>query len=168
MHFGAKILFTCVVIDVATLITTAASATRLVDPEFAPGLRIMFSAEYPFMLLSQESLDALNKHLKESIPINRFRPNILVEGCEPYSEDLWTEVSISKATFHGVKLCIRCKIPSTIDQDTRIAGSKPPETLTKVRSDKVLLPNRKHKGKVFFGQNLGGIVEGKHIRNESI
>ncbi|KAL5773735.1 hypothetical protein ACOSQ2_013659 [Xanthoceras sorbifolium] len=141
----------------------AASATRPVDAEFAPGHKIMFSDEYPFMLLSQESLDALNKLLKEPLPINRFRPNILVEGCEPYSEDLWTEVSISKVKFQGVKLCSRCKIP-TIDQNTGIAGSEPTETLMKVRSDKVLLPNRKHKGKVYFGQNLvlkDNLTEGK-------
>ncbi|KAK1557456.1 hypothetical protein Q3G72_024940 [Acer saccharum] len=55
--------------------------------------------------------------------------SILVEGCDPYSEDLWTEIP-------------------TIDQDTGIAGSEPTETLMKVRSDKVLLLKRKLKGKV--------------------
>ncbi|TXG48382.1 hypothetical protein EZV62_027676 [Acer yangbiense] len=88
----------------------AASASRHVDPEFASGHRIMFSVEYPFMLLS-------------------LADSILVEGCDPYSEDLWTEIP-------------------TIDQDTGIAGSEPTETLIKVRSDKVLLLKRKHKGKL--------------------
>ncbi|TXG48418.1 hypothetical protein EZV62_027712 [Acer yangbiense] len=88
----------------------AASQTRPVDPAYARGHKVMFSDQYPFMLLSQESLDALNKLLKEPVPINRFRPNFLVEGCEPFSEDSWTEVRISKFTFQGVKLCSRCKV----------------------------------------------------------
>ncbi|KAJ6705273.1 MOLYBDENUM COFACTOR SULFURASE FAMILY PROTEIN [Salix purpurea] len=88
----------------------AASETRLIDPNYAPGHKIMFSDLFPFMLISQGSLDALNQLLKEPVPINRFRPNILVEGCEPFSEDLWTEIRISKVTFEGVKLCSRCKV----------------------------------------------------------
>lgn len=38
--------------------------------------------------------------------------SILVEGCEPFSEDLWTEIKISKFTFFGVRLCYRCKVKS--------------------------------------------------------
>ncbi|XP_022749581.1 mitochondrial amidoxime reducing component 2-like [Durio zibethinus] len=131
----------------------AASETRPVDPAYAHGHIVMFSDGYPFMLSSQESLDALNKLLKEPVPINRFRPNILVHGCEPFSEDLWTEIKISQFSFQGVKLCSRCKIP-TINQETAIAGPEPNDTLKKVRSDKVLRPGRKHQGKIYFGQNL--------------
>ncbi|KAH9795438.1 MOSC domain-containing protein [Citrus sinensis] len=124
----------------------AESETRPVDPEYAAGQITMFSDGYPFMLLSQGSLDALNKLLKEPVPINRFRPNILVDGCEPFSEDTWTEVRINKFTFQGVKLCSRCKIP-TINQDTGDAGPEPNETLKQIRSDKVLRPGRKQRGK---------------------
>ncbi|CAL2226425.1 unnamed protein product [Prunus armeniaca] len=124
-----------------------ASETRPVEPEYAPGHKIMFSDMYPYMLLSQGSMDALNNVLKEPIPVNRFRPNILVEGCEPFSEDLWTEIRIDKLTFLGVKLCSRCKIP-TINQETGIAGAEPNETLRKIRSDSVLRPTQKQKGKV--------------------
>ncbi|CAL8990907.1 unnamed protein product [Prunus brigantina] len=130
-----------------------ASETRPVEPEYARGHKIMFSDMYPYMLLSQGSMDALNNVLKEPIPVNRFRPNILVEGCEPFSEDLWTEIRIDKLTFLGVKLCSRCKIP-TINQETGIAGAEPNETLRKIRSDSVLRPTQKQKGKVYFGQNL--------------
>ncbi|XP_004293809.1 PREDICTED: mitochondrial amidoxime reducing component 2-like [Fragaria vesca subsp. vesca] len=131
----------------------AASETRPVEPEYAPGHQTMFSDMYPYMLLSQESLDALNELLKEPIPINRFRPNILVNGCEPFSEDLWTEIRIDKLTFQGVKLCSRCKVP-TIDQKTGIAGPEPNDTLKKIRSDAVLRPTKKQQGRVYFGQNL--------------
>ncbi|PQQ13659.1 mitochondrial amidoxime reducing component 2 [Prunus yedoensis var. nudiflora] len=128
-----------------------ASETRPVEPEYARGHKIMFSDMYPYMLLSQGSMDALNNVLKEPIPVNRFRPNIFVEGCEPFSEDLWTEIRIDKLTFLGVKLC--SAVP-TINQETGIAGAEPNETLRKIRSDSVLRPTQKQRGKVYFGQNL--------------
>ncbi|GFY85496.1 molybdenum cofactor sulfurase family protein [Actinidia rufa] len=86
--------------------------TRAVDPDYARGHKTMFADGYPFLLVSQGSLNTLNNLLKEPIPINRFRPNILVDGCEPFSEDLWKEIKINKFTFHGVKLCARCKATS--------------------------------------------------------
>ncbi|XP_062012244.1 uncharacterized protein LOC133728826 isoform X1 [Rosa rugosa] len=131
----------------------AASETRPVDTEYAPGHQIMFSDMYPYMLLSQGSLDAINELLKEPIPVNRFRPNILVNGCEPFSEDLWTDIRIDKLTFQGVKLCSRCKVP-TINQATGIAGTEPTDTLKKIRSDAVLRPTGKQQGRVYFGQHL--------------
>ncbi|XP_062005989.1 uncharacterized protein LOC133723185 [Rosa rugosa] len=100
----------------------AASETRPVEPEYAPGHRIMFSDMYPYMLSSQGSLDALNELLKEPIPVNRFRPNILVNGCEPFSEDLLTEIRIDKLTFQGVKLCSRCK--NLVWRDSLTGGVK--------------------------------------------
>ncbi|TYI79295.1 hypothetical protein E1A91_D05G012900v1 [Gossypium mustelinum] len=123
----------------------------------------MFSDMFPFMLVSQGSLDELNKLLKEPVPMNRFRPNILVDGCEPFSEDLWTEIKISQFSFQGVRLCSRCKVP-TINQDTAIAGPEPNETLMKYRSGKVLRPDKKQQGEIYFGQNMvckESLTEGK-------
>ncbi|GAB4857975.1 hypothetical protein Ancab_015879 [Ancistrocladus abbreviatus] len=131
----------------------AESVSRATDPNYARGYKTMFSDQYPFLLASQGSLDALNKILREPIPINRFRPNILVDGCEPFSEDLWKEIKINKMTFYGVKLCSRCKVPS-ICQETGIPGSEPTQTLKSFRSDKVLRPNKKQQGQVYFGQNM--------------
>ncbi|KAJ0542238.1 putative molybdenum cofactor sulfurase [Helianthus annuus] len=51
------------------------SETRHVDPNYASGFRVMFSDGYPFLVVSQESLDSLNERLQEEpVPINRFRP----------------------------------------------------------------------------------------------
>ncbi|XP_031501425.1 uncharacterized protein LOC116265044 [Nymphaea colorata] len=127
--------------------------TRPVDSNYASGYETMFSDGYPFLLISQGSLDALNKLLKEPVPIDRFRPNILVEGCDPFAEDLWAEVKISGAKFHGVKLCSRCKVP-TINQENAIAGDEPIKTLREFRSDEILRPTKKSQKKVYFGQNL--------------
>ncbi|KVI03264.1 Molybdenum cofactor sulfurase, C-terminal [Cynara cardunculus var. scolymus] len=119
-----------------------------------------------FNEVSQGSLDALNELLKEPVPINRFRPNILVDRCEPFAEDLWKEIKIGNLAFHGVKLCSRCKVP-TINQENAVSASEPTETLVKFRSGKVLIPGRKgqamvsslpfniwNKTRVYFGQNM--------------
>lgn len=131
----------------------SASQTRATDPDYANGYKTMFTDQSPFLLISQGSLDALNEILEEPVSINRFRPNILVEGCGPYSEDLWKEIKINKLTFYGMRLCARCKIP-TISQETGIAGREPTETLKGFRSDKILLPNKKPQGQVYVGQHV--------------
>ncbi|XP_057534529.1 uncharacterized protein LOC130812904 [Amaranthus tricolor] len=129
-----------------------ASQIRETDPSFANGYKTLFNDQFPYLVLSQDSLNALNKILKEPIPVNRFRPNILVEGCGPFSEDLWKEFKINKLTFNGVRLCSRCKVPRT-DQETGIVGTEPTETLQRFRSDKVLLPHKKPQGQVYVGQH---------------
>ncbi|ONM23554.1 Mo-molybdopterin cofactor sulfurase [Zea mays] len=147
-----------------------ASETRPTDPDYAQGYKIMFTDCFPFLIASQGSLDALNEILKEPVPMNRFRPNclllvsflliklvlfdsILVDGCHPYSEDLWKTIKINNLTFLGVKLCNRCKVP-TINQEDGVPGTEPTETLQTFRSDQVLRPSHKNKRQVYFGQNL--------------
>lgn len=130
-----------------------ASEVRPTAAEYARGFKTMFSDGYPFLVISQESLDTLNKQLKEPLPINRFRTNIFVENCEPFAEDLWKTFRINGLTFHGVKLCARCKVP-TVNQETGIAGREPTETLSKFRSGDILFSGKKKRGEVFFGQNL--------------
>lgn len=129
------------------------SETRPVDPSYAQGHITMFADCFPFLVISQGSLNTLNELLQEPVPINRFRPNIVVDGCEPFSEDLWKTIKIDNLTFNGVKLCSRCKMP-TINQENGIASVEPTETLMKFRSDHVLNLNKKKQGTVYFGQNL--------------
>lgn len=129
------------------------SEIRAVDPKYAKGHKTMFSDQYPFLLISQGSLNTLNELLKEPLSINRFRPNILVDGCDPFSEDLWTVIKLNKLTFQGVKLCSRCKVP-TINQENGFAGVEPTETLMKFRSDHALHLKGKPQGRVYFGQNM--------------
>ncbi|HTD41518.1 MAG TPA: MOSC domain-containing protein, partial [Mucilaginibacter sp.] len=90
------------------------------------------------------SLDDLNNRLNESLPMSRFRPNIVFSGGEPYEEDTMHTFTIGNITFYGVKLCARC-VMTTIDQETAIAGKEPLKTLARYRS-------KNHK--IMFGQNL--------------
>ncbi|KAD1716239.1 hypothetical protein E3N88_42408 [Mikania micrantha] len=143
------------------------SETRPVDPHYASGFNVKFPDAFPFLLISEASLDAVNEQLKEPVSINRFRPNIFVDGCEPFAEDLWKQIKINELTFQGVMLCPRCKVP-TINQEDGTQGSEPTETMMKFRSSKVLEVNTtttQYKGQVYMGQmlvcsgdNMGKIV----------
>lgn len=127
--------------------------TRLTDPRYSRGYKVTFSDGYPFLLISEASLDALNERLPNPLPINRFRPNIFVQGCEPFAEDLWQTFTISNLKFHGVKLCSRCKV-TTVDQETGKPGSEPLQTLQSFRGGRVMTLPKKVSAKVFFGQNV--------------
>jgi uncharacterized protein YcbX len=123
---------------------------RQVDPTYAgPGDQTGFSDGYPALLISEESLTELNRVLTErgeaALPMNRFRPNIVVAGAgKPNDEDEWGEVRIGAMTFHGVKLCARCAITTT-DQETAATGKEPLRTFARYR---------KFPRGVMFGQNM--------------
>ncbi|MBE9177679.1 MOSC domain-containing protein [Oculatella sp. LEGE 06141] len=120
---------------------------RLVDPTFAidPSQdQVGFADASPFLLISEASLQDLNRRLDTPLPMNRFRPNLVVAGCEPYAEDSWRQIRIGSLLFHVVKPCSRCII-TTIDQQTAIKGKEPLLTLSRYRM---------RNGEIFFGQNL--------------
>ncbi|CAA3018094.1 mitochondrial amidoxime reducing component 2-like [Olea europaea subsp. europaea] len=130
------------------------SETRPVDREYARNYKVKFNDLYQFLILSQGSLDALNDRLEQPVLVNRFRPNILVDGCESFAEDFWREIKINDSTFLGHDLCHRCKVP-TVNQETAEVGAEPTKTLMKFRSDKKLRPNdEKHQGRVYLGKML--------------
>ncbi|GKC12749.1 mitochondrial amidoxime reducing component 2-like protein [Tanacetum coccineum] len=132
------------------------SETRPIDPQYATGYNVKFTDAFQFLLISQASLDAVNEQLKEPVSINRFRPNIFVDGCEPFAEDLWKQIKINEMNFQGVMLCPRCKVP-TINQEDATQGSEPTETMMKFRSAKALEVNTsttQYKGRVYLGQML--------------
>ena len=76
--------------------------------------------------------------------MNRFRPNIVIDGCEPFAEDEWKKIQIGDITFRFVKPCSRCVIPS-INIDTAEREEEPIKTL---------LSYRKRDNKIYFGQNV--------------
>jgi uncharacterized protein len=121
------------------------NSLRLTDSKYTPdGYITSYADAYPFLLISQASLDNLNSKLKDALPMDRFRPNIVFTGGEPFAEDLMHTFTIGDITFHGVKLCARCPIP-TIDQQTLHRGKEPLKTLAGYRFKN---------NKILFGQNL--------------
>lgn len=122
---------------------------RLADSRYA-GSRpqpVSFTDGYPVLLTSVESLADLNRRLPAPIPMNRFRPNVVIEGVQAYAEDAMAAFRSGAVALRGVKHCTRC-INTTTDQfdGRRDAASEPLKTLRTYRYDKVL------RG-VAFGQN---------------
>jgi uncharacterized protein len=118
---------------------------RPVDPTSGgPRDQVGLADGFPFLLVSEASLAHLNARLEQPVPMNRFRPNLVVRGCEPFAEDDWKLVRIGPITFRVVKPCARCAI-TTVDQKTAKAGKEPLRTLARFR---------KIDNKVLFGQNL--------------
>ncbi len=103
-----------------------------------------FSDGYPFLLISEASLADLNARLEEPVPMNRFRPNLVVSGTAAYAEDAWKKIKVGEVVFHLVKPCARC-VFTTIDQATGEKGQEPLKTLAKYRMEGT---------KILFGQNL--------------
>lgn len=138
------------------LVRFAPAFPRPVEPDFLDGQRATtyFADGYPFLMATQGSLKALNAALNErgqaDVGIERFRPNIVIDGAAPWAEDSWQRLSVQ--THENVswtlrKPCQRCKIV-TIDPataDIPVPG-EPLKTLLALKTQPAL------KG-AYFGQN---------------
>lgn len=110
-------------------------ASRPVSPERAiNGENVSFADGYPYLIIGQASLDDLNSRLELPLPMNRFRPNIVVEGIAAYAEDSWNDLQIGKVKFHATHPCKRC-VFTTIDQETGKKGAEPLKTLATYRRE---------------------------------
>ena len=128
------------------LVRFADNKIRPLDLTYAsPGDQTAFADGFPILLISEASLNHLNQRLARPVPMSRFRPNIVVTGCEAFAEDRWKYIQIADIRMRVVKPCSRCVI-TTIDIDTgKKAGPEPLKTLFKFR---------KQDKQVMFGQNL--------------
>jgi uncharacterized protein YcbX len=118
---------------------------RLTDPQYGENQSpVSFTDGYPFLLISEASLLDLNNRLSRPLEMKRFRPNLVVRGCEAYEEDSWKRIQIGELVFELVKPCSRCTI-TTVDPLTAEVGKEPLKTLATYR---------KKGSKVYFGQNL--------------
>ena len=118
---------------------------RLVDTDYASQQEtVSFSDGFPLLLISEASLQDFNQHLDSPVEMNRFRPNIVVAGCDAFAEDNWRSIRIGELEFSVVKPCSRCVIPSL----------DPVSGIKQVEVSKALAAHRRHDGAVYFGQNL--------------
>jgi uncharacterized protein YcbX len=110
-----------------------------------------FADAFPFLILGEASLDDLNQRLgsigEQALPMNRFRPNLVIAGSAPYAEDGWKRIRIGKLVFSVGGPCARCAITTT-DQMTGDRGVEPLRMLSIYRRDPA------QPTKVNFGQNL--------------
>ena len=118
---------------------------RQVNPSRAKaGDIVAFADGYPFLVISEASLADLNARLETPLSMQRFRPNIVIGGTQPFAEDSYAQVRIGEISFRGPKRCERCVI-TTIDPETGEQGKEPLRTLSHYRRED---------GKVWFGMNL--------------
>jgi uncharacterized protein YcbX len=120
--------------------------------------KMHFGDSCPILVTTTASLDDLNSRLSEPVPMDRFRPNMVIDGAYPYEEDTWKYIRIGDQLLQFAKKCGRCTV-TTIDQDTGESGMEPLATLAQYRKDGT---------KVCFGSyyipiNTGSISVGDRV-----
>ncbi len=145
-------------VDVRLVHMDDPATRRPVDPQYAlPGETVTLADGFPLLLTTVASLDALNSliargdHADEGpLPMNRFRPNVVVSGTDAWAEDAWSRIAIGDVTFRVAKACGRCVVTTT-DQHSAERGREPLLTLAR---------HRRIEGKLVFGQNLVPLARG--------
>lgn len=121
---------------------------RLSSAQWCQGIEAPnhFSDGFPYLVIGSASLEDLNRRLPAPLPMNRFRPNLVIEGWEPYAEDRVDELQIGAVRLKLVKPCARCRITATEQSSGVFQGDEPLRTLKQYRMDHALHG-------VLFGQN---------------
>lgn len=128
------------------------SAKRLVSADYAQhGEEVSFADAYPLLLLSEASLVMLNGKLSHPIGMDRFRPNMVIAGCEAHEEETWGLFQVGNALLKRVKPCARCVV-TTINPQTGETGKEPLTTLSTYRMEA---------NKIMFGENVLCLQEGE-------
>lgn len=135
------------------------STVRIANRNYVPEpRRVSFADAYPILLIGEASLVDLNRRMEQPLPMNRFRPNLVVAGSEPFAEDGWKSIQVGSIAMDIVKPCDRC-VTTTIDQATGVAGKEPLRTLAQFR---------KWNGQVYFGQNVVHRTPGTLVHGDPI
>lgn len=109
------------------------STLRPTNSKYGGSAVVSFADGYPFLVTSEASLQELNGRLARAIPMNRFRPNLVVRGAPAFDEDRWGDFRIGAAMFRMAKPCGRCQVTTTDQATGEIAGPEPLQTLAAYR-----------------------------------
>ena len=125
--------------EAVRLVRVPAHPERWANPTFAgtTPAPMGFADGFPVLVCNVASLEELNRRLPAGIPMERFRPNLVLEGLPAWAEDRIDTLTIGEVTLRLVKPCIRCTIPS-IDQRTGQPSIDPAPALRQFRFDKLL------------------------------
>jgi uncharacterized protein len=110
----------------ARLLRVSPALDRHANAAFAGTVRapVAFPDGFPILVCNVASLEHLNSRMPEPIPMERFRPNLVLEGLEPFEEDRIAELHFGAVTLRLVKPCTRCVVTST-DQRTGLLSTNP-------------------------------------------
>jgi len=144
---------------------------RLCDPNFALAPladRLGFADAYPYLLTSLATLERLGTEIQFSVPMNRFRPNIVIGGSPADAEYGWRSIAIGAAARLAlVKPCTRCVV-TTIDQDSGArTGPEPLATLQRAYSLSAWFGRAQVRGAV-FGENAIASQNGMIHRGDAV
>ena len=133
------------------------ASQRFSNPRYAGGGKgVGFADGYAYLLTGEASLGDLNARLAAkghpALPMNRFRPNLVVSGSEAYAEDRWKEIRVGGAVLRAAKPCGRCQVTTTDQASGEVKGPEPLATLSTYRDSKEF--------GVMFGLNLVTVREG--------
>jgi len=126
------------------LVAFAEDVVRPCDPRYAaPGDRVAFADGFPVLVTTTASLGAVQEACDRPVEMARFRPNLVVEGSEPFAEDSWRRIRVGGLELRLVKPCTRCAMVN-VDPATGQTSREPTRTLSQMR---------RVGGRVLFGQN---------------
>lgn len=134
------------------LVRFHAGAVRVTSTKWTGGIEAptLFSDGYPVLLTGSASLADLNAKLqaagRDPLPMNRFRPNVVIDGIDAFEEDYAGHFELGAAQLKPVKPCGRCPIPA-IDQASGVPGADPLDILSTYRAKPVM------DGAICFGMN---------------
>jgi uncharacterized protein YcbX len=120
--------------------------------------RAGFADEYPILVASLASLADLNARLETPVPMDRFRPNLVVEGGAAFDEDRFDHATVGLLGMRLAKRCARCDV-TTVDQATAQVGKEPLRTLATYR---------KEENHVYFAMNAIPDAEGRIAVNDPV
>lgn len=131
---------------------------RASNPEYTKGEKLVgFADAFAYLVTTEASLADLNARLEargqRPVPMNRFRPNLVVSGATPFAEDGWSEIRIGEAILQAVKRCGRCQVTTTDQSTGEVTGPEPLATLSTFHADAKLGP--------CFGMNLVTVKAGR-------
>ncbi|MFI4939977.1 MAG: MOSC domain-containing protein [Burkholderiales bacterium] len=127
-------------------------AKRVANRKWTGGAEVqtLFADGFPMLIISEASLEDLNQKLlaeaRAPLPMNRFRPNLVISGVDAFEEDYAALIQLGDAQLQPVKPCPRCPIPS-IDQATGVIGPDPLDILQRYRANPTI------EGGIAFGMN---------------
>lgn len=116
---------------------------------------VSFADGYPFLVANEASLAELNSRLAVGLPMNRFRPNLVVTGFGAWEEDGWGDFRVGEIPFRVTKPCGRCQVTTTDQATGEVRGPEPLATLSTYRESPEF--------GVRFGMNARSLAEG-HVR----
>jgi uncharacterized protein YcbX len=117
----------------ASIVFMPDDVERAVNPKYArAGDIVGFADAYPLLLATTASLADLNARMEHPLPMDRFRPNVVVDGSAAWAEDAWTRLQLGALPVRVAKPCERCVVTTT-DQRTGERGVEPLRTLATFR-----------------------------------